>query len=278
MASCILLWGGMSLKDIKTKSEGGKPEVLGSAAKVPKTAMKDLWLKSKEKTIAEVKNTSFPDQQAESANTPANHAEDQMLSGIKTTAKKGANLTYRGGKKLAQRTARKIQEKREVSRSLSEIKSTGRNVISESKKIDGKNTQSIQKAASTIRSKDPASKVIKGKPQRAVKTVNRSVKGVKQGGKGIKTAQRSAKTAQKTAQATTKAAQKATKAVKNAVRKATQADEAKQIATGAAKDVIKKVTEGAANNVMDEYVATPENAGMPNAVKRESRDNLILSY
>ena len=57
-----------------------------------------------------------------------------------------------------------------------------------------------------------------------------------------------------------------------------QADEAKQIATGAAKDVIKKVTEGAANNVMDEYVATPENAGMPNAVKRESRDNLILSY
>ncbi len=58
----------------------------------------------------------------------------------------------------------------------------------------------------------------------------------------------------------------------------TQADEAKQIATGAAKDVIKKVTEGAANNVMDEYVATPENAGMPNAVKRESRDNLILSY
>ena len=42
--------------------------------------------------------------------------------------------------------------------------------------------------------------------------------------------------------------------------------------------VSKKVTEGAANNVMDEYVATPENTGMPNAVKRESRDNLILSY
>ena len=53
----------------------------------------------------------------------------------------------------------------------------------------------------------------------------------------------------------------------------------------AAGDIIKAVkvakvanTEGAANNVMDEYVATPENAGMPNAVKRESRDNLILSY
>lgn len=75
-----------------------------------------------------------------------------------------------------------------------------------------------------------------------------------------------------------KSCAKGNKSGKNAVRKAAQADEAKQIATGAAKDVIKKVTEGAANNVMDEYVATPENAGMPNAVKRESRDNLILSY
>lgn len=99
-----------------------------------------------------------------------------------------------------------------------------------------------------------------------------------------KVAEQAAKTAEKKAAKsagsvpTTKAAQKATKAVKNAVRKAAQADEAKQIATGAAKDVIKKVTEGAANNVMDEYVATPGNAGMPNAVKRESRDNLILSY
>lgn len=54
----------------------------------------------------------------------------------------------------------------------------------------------------------------------------------------------------------------------------------------AAGDIIKAVkaakvanTEAkAANNVMDEYVATPGNAGMPNAVKRESRDNLILSY
>ena len=54
----------------------------------------------------------------------------------------------------------------------------------------------------------------------------------------------------------------------------------------AAGDIIKAVkvakvanTEAkATNNVMDEYVSTPENAGMPNAVKRESRDNLILSY
>lgn len=61
------------------------------------------------------------------------------------------------------------------------------------------------------------------------------------------------------------------KAVKVAKVANTEAKAAKKVAEQA-------VTEGAANNVMDEYVATPENAGMPNAVKRESRDNLILSY
>ena len=208
--------GGMVLKEIKTKPEGSKSKVLDSAVKMPKAAMKDLWLKSKEKTIAEVKGTPFSGEQGEAVNAPANHASDQMLSGMETSAKKGVNLTYQGGKKLAQTTARKIQENREVSRSLSEIKSTGRNVILESKNIGGKNTQSIHKTASTIRSKNSASKVIKGKPQRAVKTVNRSVKGVKQGTKSIKTAQRSAKAAQKTAQATAKAAQKTAQAAKAA--------------------------------------------------------------
>ena len=195
-----------------------KPKVLNSASKIPKAAMKDLWLKSKEKTISEVKGAPFSGQQGETSNAPANSAGDQMLSGMEASVKKGVNLTYRGGKKLAQTTARKIQEKREVSRNLSEIKSTGRNVISESKNIGGEATQSIQKTASAIRSKNLVSKVIKGKPQKAVKAVNRSVKGVKQGAKSIKTAQRSAKAAQKTAQATAKAAQKTAQAAKAAGR------------------------------------------------------------
>ena len=218
MGSLYSFVGDMALKEIKTKPEGGKPKVLGSVAKMPKVAMKDLWLKSKEKTITEVKDTSFSGQQGETDNASANHASDQMLSGMETSAKKGANLTYQGGKKLAQTTARKIQENREVSRSLSEIKSTGRNVISESKNIGGKNTQPIQKTSSTIRSKNWASKVIKGKPQKAVKTVNRSVKGVKRGTKSIKTAQRIAKAVQKTASTTAKAAQKTVQATKAAGR------------------------------------------------------------
>ena len=120
--------------------------------------------------------------------------------------KKGADLTYRGGKKLAQTTARKVKEKREISRTLSEAKNTG-----------SKATEITKDTASKIRTKNTAAKAVKGKPQKAVKTASRSMKGVKNSAKGIKTAQRSAKTAQqaaKTAQATAKAAQKAAQAAK----------------------------------------------------------------
>ena len=102
------------MKEIKTKPENGKPRLLDSAAKAPKTAMKDAWLKSKEKAVSELKGTPFASQQGETSNAPANSAGDQMLSGIETTAKKSANITYRGGKKLAQTTARKVKEKREI--------------------------------------------------------------------------------------------------------------------------------------------------------------------
>ena len=198
------------MKEIKTKPEGGKPRLLDSAAKAPKTAMKDAWLKSKEKAVSELKGTPFASQQGETSNAPANSAGDQMLSGIETTAKKSANITYRGGKKLAQTTARKVKEKREISRTLSEAKNAG-----------GKTVEAAKDTASKMRTKNTVAKAVKGKPQKAVKTASQSVKGVKQSAKGIKTAQHSAKTAQqaakaaqKTAQATAKAAQKAAQAAK----------------------------------------------------------------
>lgn len=201
------------MKEIKTKPEGGKPRLLESAAKAPKTAMKDVWLKSKEKAVSELKGTPFASQQGETSNASANSTGDQMLSGIETTAKKGANLTYRGEKKLAQTTARKVKEKREISRTLSEAKNAG-----------SKTTEITKDTASKIRTKNTAAKAVKGKSQKAVKTASRSMKSVKNGTKGIKTAQQSAKTAQqaaktaqKTAQATAKAAQKSAQAAKAAV-------------------------------------------------------------
>ena len=150
------------MKEIKTKPEGGKPKLLDKAAKAPKTAMKDLWLKSKDKSISELKETPFASQRGESSNAPANTAGDQMLSGMETAAKKGANLTYRGGKKLAQATARKVKEKREISRTLSGAKDAGGKAV--------KNT------SSKIRTKNTVAKTIKGKPQKAAKAAAQAAK------------------------------------------------------------------------------------------------------
>lgn len=203
------------MKEIKTKPEGGKPKLLDKAAKVPKTAMKDLWLKSKDKSISELKETPFASQRGDSSNAPANSAGDQMLSGIESTAKKGADLTYRGGKKLAQTTAQKVKEKREVSRTLSETKNAG-----------GKTVEAAKDTASKIRTKNTAVRAFNGKPQKTVKTASRSMKGIKQGAKGIKTAQRSAKTAQQAAKAAQKTAQttaRAARATAHAARAAARA-------------------------------------------------------
>lgn len=141
-----LFEGGMPLKEIKQKPDSKKPKLLESAAKAPKTAMKDLWLKSKDKSIVELKETPFASQRGESSNAPANSAGDQMLSGMETAAKKGANLTYRGGKKLAQTTARKMKEKRELSHTLSEAKNTG-----------GKTAEAAKNTISKIRTKNTVS-------------------------------------------------------------------------------------------------------------------------
>lgn len=208
------------MKEIKQKPDSKKPKLLESAAKAPKTAMKDLWLKSKDKSIVELKETPFASQRGESSNAPANSAGDQMLSGMETAAKKGANLTYRGGKKLAQTTARKVKEKRELSHALSEAKNT-----------DGKTAEAAKDTVSKIRTKNTVAKAVKGKPQKAVKTASRSVKGVQQSAKGIKTAQHSAKTAQQAAKSTQKAAQATAKAAKAAAQAAKTA--AKAAVTGA---------------------------------------------
>ena len=191
------------MKEIKTKPEDRKPRLMDEAAKVPKTAMKDLWLKSKEKSVAELKETPFASQRGESSNDPANHAGEQMLSGVETTVKRGAELTYQGGKKLAQTTIRRIKEKREISRSLSEAKNAG-----------GSTVETVKNTASKIRTKNTSVKSIKGKPQKAVKNASRSMKSIKQSTKGIKTAQRTAKTTQQTAKAAAKATQKTVQAAK----------------------------------------------------------------
>ena len=218
-----LIQGGMPLKEIKVKPEDRKPKLMNETARVPKTAMKDLWLKSKEKSVIELKETPFASQRGESSNDPANNAGNQMLSGTETTVKRGAELTYRGGKNLVQTTARIIKEKREIFRPLSEAKNAG-----------GSTVENAKNTASKMRTKNTAAKAVKGKPQKAVKTASRSMKSVKQSTKGIKTAQRTAKTAQQTAKAAAKATQKAAQVAKATAKSATTGAKVAVKATAAA--------------------------------------------
>ena len=231
------------MKEIKQKPEITKPKVLENTVKIPKTATKDLWLKSKEKTVSELRETPFAGQNEESYNAPANRAENQMVSGIETTIQMSADLTYRGGKKLAQTTAKKVRQTRETFR-----------VVKKSKDAADQTEKAAKDTVSKIRAKNTAAKTVKGTPKKTVKTARRSIKGVKQGAKGIKTAQRSAKAARKTAQATAKTAQKAAQAARAAARAA--AEGAKALAKAVA--AVVKATAAAIKSLV---ARSPREAG-----------------
>lgn len=170
------------------------PKFLENAAKAPKTAAKEVWLKSKEKAASEWKEAPLTGENAESSNDPANFATERMLSAGRETVQKSTSLTYRGGRKLAQTTARKFREHRLSTRIMK----------------DG------PVEIPSIRSKHMR-KTIKSKVKGTVKTGKRAVKTSRN---AVKTAQATARTAQKTAQATAKAAQRAVQAARAAAKAA----------------------------------------------------------
>ena len=243
------------MREIKTKPEGN-PKILDTAARVPKSALKALWLKSKEKGVSELKETPFASQKEETSNAPANTAGDQMLSGMETAAKKGADLAWRGGKKLAQDTARKIREKRGLSRAAETLRDTGTRAgkagsdavgnlpksvpsarpqagsIQKTGKSVGEaaksGTKAVRQSAKTVRSSIKTAEY-------TVKTAQKSVKTAEQAGKStVKTAQYTAKTAQQAAQATVKTVKLAVPAVKAAAKAAVTGAKAAAKATAAA--------------------------------------------
>ena len=236
------------MKEIKTKPEGN-PKVLDTAARVPNSALKALWLKSKEKSVSELKETPFASKRQESANEPANTAGDQMLSGMETAAKKGANLAYRGGKKLAQDTTRKIKEKRGLSRAAETLRDTGVKAGKAGPDTAGSLPKSVPsarpQAGSVLKTGKPMGQAVRqsAKTVRSsvktveytVKTAQKSVKTAEQAGKSaVKTAQYTAKTAQQAAQAAVKTVKLAVPAVKAAAKAAVAGVKAAAKATAAA--------------------------------------------
>ncbi|WP_243424017.1 M23 family metallopeptidase [Gemmiger formicilis] len=191
------------MKEIKTKPAGGQPRTFDKAGVVPKTAMKEMWLHTKDKALSETMGTPFAGQQDVSNNAPANTAGDQMLSGAETTAKKGAEMAYDGGKKLTQFAGQKVKERLEATRVKNQASS---------------GTQGNKAAARKGASKGlDGKKTIKGR-QPAAKPKANAAKTIKQGGKGIKGAQRTAANTQKAAKAAQQITQRMQAAAKATVR------------------------------------------------------------
>lgn len=199
------------MKEIKTKPASGQPRIFDKAGVVPKTAMKKMWLHTKDKAQSETMGTPFASQQEATGNAPANTAGDQMLSSAETTAKKGAEMAYDGSRKMTRFASQKVKERLEATRVKNQASS---------------GTQGNKAAARKGASKGlDGKKTIKGR-QPVAKPKANVAKTIKQGGKGIKGAQRTAANTQKAAKAAqqiTQRMQAAAKATARGIRAAAHA-------------------------------------------------------
>ena len=199
------------MKEIKTKPAGRQPRTFDKAKTVPKTAMKEMWLRTKDKALSETMGTPFASQQEATGNAPANTAGDQILSGTETAARKGAETAYDGGRKLIRFGGQKIKERREAGRIKKQVAGT------------------VQPDTGTSRkgtSKRPAGKKTIKTRQPAAKPKANAAKTIKQGGKGIKGAQQAAANTEKAAKAArqiTRRMQAAANATVRGIRAAAQA-------------------------------------------------------
>ena len=199
------------MKEIKTKPAGRQPRTFDKAKTVPKTAMKEMWLRTKDKALSETMGTPFASQQEATGNAPANTAGDQILSGTETAARKGAETAYDGGRKLIRFGGQKIKERREAGRIKKQVAGT------------------VQLDTGTSRkgtSKRPAGKKTIKTRQPAAKPKANAAKTIKQGGKGIKGAQQAAANTEKAAKAArqiTRRMQAAASATVRGIRAAAQA-------------------------------------------------------
>ena len=132
------------MREIRQKPEGREPRTLSRAGRIPKIIMQDIVTKSRAKAEDEMKSAPFGNRQEESSNTPANNAGEQIASSAKDTAKRSADLAYRGGKKLAQAVREKAvyrikQRTKIVKENAGKIANIRKNPLSEGSSISAQN-------------------------------------------------------------------------------------------------------------------------------------------
>lgn len=199
------------MKEIKTKPAGGQPRTIDMAGVVPKTAMREMWVHTRDKALSETTSTPFASQQEVTGNAPANTAGNQMLSGAAAATKEGTQTAYDGSRKVTRFAGQKIKERREAAR-----------IKNQSSVAEQSATGSARKGTSAG---SAGKKTIKGRKSTAELKSN-ATKSIKQGGKGVKGAQQAAANTQKAAKAAqqiTQRMQAAAKATARGVRAAARA-------------------------------------------------------
>lgn len=111
--------GGLPLRTIKLKESSVKPRAIKSKTPIPRAAMKNLWMRARDKTARSIRDTPFHQEEQNASNAPGNQAAGQM---VETTVKAPAQAVYRAGKKLAQDTARKLKERREAAKTAQAVR------------------------------------------------------------------------------------------------------------------------------------------------------------
>ena len=118
------------MEDIRTKSENTTPRQR-AAAQIPKEAMRQLWLRSKEKGRTEIESTA--DGQQGGQYSEANQTGEKVSDALQSVGKSSAKVAVHKGRELAKKRA----EQRHMEQSVERQEQTGQQSFSELQAPDG---------------------------------------------------------------------------------------------------------------------------------------------
>lgn len=120
----------VKMEDIRTKSENTTPRQR-AAAQIPKEAMRQLWLRSKEKGRIEIESTA--DGQQGGQYSEANQTGEKVSDALQSVGKSSAKVAVHKGRELAKKRA----GQRHMEQSVERQEQTGQQSFSELQAPDG---------------------------------------------------------------------------------------------------------------------------------------------
>ena len=226
----------VKMEDIRTKSENTTPRQR-AAAQIPKEAMRQLWLRSKEKGRIEIESTA--DGQQGGQYSEANQTGEKVSDALQSVGKSSAKVAVHKGRELAKKRA----GQRHMEQSVERQEQTGQQSFSELQAPDGGQVSSNlteprecsvpsgkeNPSANHSRISDSAKQTsdrniksnrlsVKEKPH-DIKTAPHEIRGVSRDRKQIRTAASTVQAEQVAQQKAQQMAQRTRQAAKNASKK-----------------------------------------------------------